>query len=195
MKFVYFKTLEKKPHIIMKITTYLFLACSLFILNVQAQNFPVDSGTGKITYMNTVEAKNMSAADIYSAANDWGKDNGLTVESAESNKKLVFSGAFKVKYRPAKGTTNEEGTVEYKLHVGTKEGKYRYILVDLVHKGAAGDGGKLENLKPECGTTKITNHSWSGIKNKTHSLASKQIESLQKHIQEIQNDPTKNDDW
>lgn len=176
---------------------YLITLCfSLVLLTTNAQNFPIDDGTGKITYMKTVDCDNMSATDIYNTTKEWAKEQeGLSIQTDEVNKKLVFKGSFKVSYRPAKGTTNEEGEVSYMLHVGAKDGKYRYILVDLVHSGSSGDGGKLENPKPDCGTNKITNNSWAAIKQRTHSLSNKLITSLSKKMKEVQNDPTKNDDW
>lgn len=162
---------------------------------LSAQNFPVDEGTGKITYMETVSSGSLTAAEIYNTTKEWAKTKELSTTEDEANKKLVYSGSFKVSYRPSKGTTNEEGTVSYTLHIGAKDGKYRYILVDLVHKGSSGDGGKLENAKPDCGTTIINNNSWSKIKQQAHTQANELIESLSKKIKEVQNDPTKNDDW
>ncbi|NQY07853.1 MAG: hypothetical protein HRT68_17050, partial [Flavobacteriaceae bacterium] len=39
-----------------------------------SQNFPIDDGTGKITYIKTVEAPSMTAAEIYKATKDWAKE-------------------------------------------------------------------------------------------------------------------------
>ena len=175
---------------------YLLLVFTLFSFTlINAQNFPIDEGTGKITYMETVSCGSLAASEIYTTTKDWAKEQNLNTTTDEANKKLVYSGTFTVSYRPSKSTSNEEGTVSYTLHIGAKDGKYRYILVDLVHKGASGDGGKLENAKPDCGTTVINNNSWSKIKQQAHAQANKLIESLNKKIKEVQNDPTKNDDW
>lgn len=173
----------------------LALLTCLFSISLFAQNFPIDQGTGKITYMKTMVCDNMDASTIYTTAKEWTNENNLVLTTDEVNKKIVCSGTIEVSYRPAKGTSNEDGTVNYTLHIGVKEGKYRYILVDFVHKGSSGDGGKLENTKPDCGTTTITNHAWSGIKQDTHRAANKIISSLTKRMKEVQNDPTKSDDW
>ena len=173
----------------------LCILLSLLFFNIQAQNFPIDEGTKKITYIKTIDVAPLTPSEIYDAAKDWGEKEGLTIVSDETNKKIVFNGTFKVLYRPAKASTNEEGDVSYKLHIGVKNGKYRYILVDLKHKGPSGEGGKLEEPKPECGTTSITNNSWVKIKLATHRHASNLIEKLEVAMKVVQNNPTKSDDW
>ena len=110
------------------------LVCSWLFLSVgTAQNFPIDEGTGKITYINTVSCEPLSASEIYKTAKEWATTQNLSLTTDQTDKKLIFNGSFKVSYRPAKGTANEESTVNYELHIGAKDEKYRYILVDLVH--------------------------------------------------------------
>jgi hypothetical protein len=165
---------------------------------VFSQNLPVDSKTGKITYLEVVDATGMSAKDLYKAAKDWGTSQGYKIQKEdEATGEIVFEAALPVEYAGVKGKP-ETGNVNHTFSVFCKDGKYRYIVTDFVHEGAdkdVADGGKLESATPACGASGMTSASWLLIKKKTQSGVEANIADLKRVIKEIQNDPAKNSDW
>lgn len=174
----------------------LLILCLLFAVSIgSAQNLPVDSKSGKITFMKTVEATGLSAQQIYDIIKKWGQENSLTVKEDKAGAKIVYDASFEVEYPATKSAEKIKGTINYKFQLGAKDGKYRYILIDFVHKGQPEDGGSLENREPDCKFTNISSRSWTVIKQSTHKQALAIVESLKKKITAEQNDPTKSDDW
>jgi hypothetical protein len=56
-----------------------------------AQNLPIDQGTGKITYLEVVDATGISNADMLKVAKEWGLKQGYTIKE-ETADKIVFNG-------------------------------------------------------------------------------------------------------
>jgi len=168
------------------------LSISLF-----AQNLPIDQGTGKITYLEVVDATGVKPADIIKVIKDWGTKQGFTLKE-ETSEKLVYQGSTSVEYPNVNGSATEKGTVTFTLSVFIKEGKYRYIATDLVHVGdikTKANGGKLENVNPDCGATKMTSKSWVTIKNKANANMIALTNDLKRVVKEYQNDPANKSDW
>jgi hypothetical protein len=180
----------------MKKITLLFF-CFLAVVFVHAQNLPVDSKTGKITYLEVVDAAGMSAKDLYKAAKDWGTSKGYKIKKEdEATGEIVFEGNLPMEYTGVKGKP-ETGNVSHSFSVFCKEGKYRFIVTDFVHNGDKGapSGGKLESATPACGAAGMTSATWVTIKKKTQSGMEANVADLKRVIKEIQNDPSKNSDW
>src|SRR5690349_14522402 len=115
--------------VLMSLAMFLMVA-----LIANAQTLPVDSKTGKITYVEVVDATGMTAKDLFKAAKDWGVAKGYTVKKEdEATGELVFEGTIALEYNGVKKP--ERGTTNFNFHVFTKEGKYRFVVTDFVHAG------------------------------------------------------------
>jgi len=166
-------------------------------LNVFAQNLPVDAGTGKITYLEVVDATGVKPADLLKVVKDWATKQGFTIKE-ESADKLVYNASTSVDYPNINGSATEKSAVTFTLSVFIKDGKYRYIATDFVHVGdvkVKAIGGKLENVNPDCGATKMTSKSWVLIKTKTNSNLVALTGDLKRVVKEFQNDPANKSDW
>lgn len=174
----------------------IFLALFLMVFVAHAQNLPVDANTGKITFIEVVDAAGLSDKDLYKIALEWGKEKNFTIKSQdEAAGTVVFNASTPVEYDAVKSGKKDKGSVNFTYSVFCKSGKYRYIVTDFVHEGAAGSGGKLENTSADCGKDAMVAKSWVYIKNSTQSQVNALIEDLKKKIKETQNDPAKNSDW
>ncbi|MBX9851361.1 MAG: DUF4468 domain-containing protein [Cytophagaceae bacterium] len=179
-----------------KILLSLFFVFAALIAT-QAQNLPVDQKTGKITYIEVVDATGMSAKDLYKTAKDWGTSKGYKIKKEdEATGEIVFEGSLPVEYTGVKGKP-ETGNVNFTFSVFIKEGKYRYIVTDFIHAGAtpAVSGGKLESATPSCGAAGMTSATWLLIKKKTQVGMEASVADLKRVVKEVQNDPAKKSDW
>ena len=166
-----------------------------FFLSSNAQKLPVNPKSGKITFMETLDAKGLTSQELYDIAKKWGETNNLTINEDQAGSKIVYKGACNIEYPTARTAEKSKGDVTYKFQFGAKEGKYRYIFTDFTHTGEPEDAGALEDAEPDCGLNKITIRGWTLIKKTTRLKILKLIESLTKKITAEQNDPTKSDDW
>jgi len=174
----------------------IFTICLFIMANItNAQKLPVNAKSGKITFMKTVDATGLTAQQIFDTAKKWGGENNLTIKSIKPGSQLVYDATFEVEYPATKSSTKINGNIHYKFQIDTKEGKFRYVLIDFTHTGAPEDGGALENKEPVCKFTNISSRSWTVVKQSTNKQALKIIKSLTDKIKAEQNDPTKSDDW
>jgi hypothetical protein len=177
--------------------TLLLSLISIGFLNAQDPAMPVNEKTGKITYMEVVDATGLTAKDLYAVLKDWAKSQGFKVkEEKEAEGEMTFEAMVPVEYARVKGK-NEQSTVNFSAFLMAKDGKYRFIFSDFVH--ASHDktlaGGKMELTTPACGPSGINAANWSAIKKKTHSSMEAKIADLKKLVKATQNDPSKNKDW
>lgn len=180
----------------------LIIFFTLFVSTIvltKAQNLPVDAKTGKITYLEVVDAAGLTAQDIFKIAKDWGISKGYKIKKEdEATGEIIFDAKIAVEYAgvPGKAKT-ENGNVNFTYSVFCKEGKFRYIATDFVHAGlnGAASGGKLESTLPTCGVAGMTAASWQFIKKKTQSNMDVINADLKRVVKEVQNDPAKNSDW
>ena len=162
-----------------------------------AQNLPVDAGTGKITYLEVVDATGVKPADLLKVVKEWATKQGFTIKE-ETAEKLVYNASTNVDYPNINGSATEKSAVTFTLSIFIKDGKYRYIATDFVHVGdlkTKAAGGKLENVTPDCGATKMTSKSWVLIKTKTNSNLTALTGDLKRVVKEYQNDPANKSDW
>src|SRR6185312_16114179 len=97
------------------ILSYAFMFFCAALLN--AQDMPLDSKTGKITYLEVIETPNLTAKDLYKIAKDWAQSKGLKVsKESEADGELSFDGVLPVDYERTKGTI-EKSKVTYKFHI------------------------------------------------------------------------------
>jgi hypothetical protein len=84
----------------------------------------------------------------------------VTEESPNENEFIKMKGLIPKKLREKK-TKGEAGIVTFLISIYVKEGRYRFEITDLIHKGntvnvggysvTVPDGGDLSNLIPSCG--------------------------------------------
>jgi hypothetical protein len=162
-----------------------------------AQNLPIDAGTGKITYLAVVDATGVKPADLTKVVKEWATKQGFKLKEEVADK-LVYDANTTVDYPNINGSATEKSAVTFSLSIFIKDGKYRYIATDFVHVGdvkVKAIGGKLENVTPECGATKMTSKSWVMIKTKTNSNLIALTDDLKRVVKEFQNDPANKSDW
>lgn len=179
-----------------KLFLIVLLCCGVMNLS-NAQTLPVNQGTGKITYLEVVDASGVSPEDLAKVVKDWASKQEFTI-TEEASDKLIYDAFSVVDYPGVSGSTTEKGKVKFSLSVFFKDGKYRYILTDFVHEGdvkTKANGGKLENINPDCGATKMSGKGWVTIKNKTASNMKALTDDLKRVIKEYQNDPANKTDW
>lgn len=179
-------------HLLLSLLVLFGMSSTLF-----AQNLPVDAGTGKITYLEVVDATGVSPENLTKVVKEWATKQGFTIKE-EASDKLVYNAFTNVEYPNVNGSANEKSPVTFTLSVFIKDGKYRYIATDFFHVGDAKSkvsGGKLENVTPICGATKMTSKSWVLIKNKTNSNMVTLTNDLKRVVTEFQNDPANKSDW
>ena len=167
------------------------------ISNSIAQNLPIDAGTGKITYLEVVDATGVKPTDLTKVVKEWATKQGFTLKE-EAADKLVYDASIAVDYPNINGSSTEKSLVTFSLSLFIKDGKYRYIATDFFHVGdlkVKASGGKLENVTPECGATKMTSKSWVLIKNTTNSKVIVLTDDLKRVVKEYQNDPANKSDW
>jgi hypothetical protein len=151
-----------------KLLVILFAMISVAVM-AQDPKLPVDSKTKKIAYKGVTRAKNWGTAKKIKDK-DVRKDAGV----------YSATGSFPVEYPGNVKNTTAKGTVTYTVTITAADGKYSYVVTDLVHKGAdaKSDGGPLEAAKPKAGIYVIPGTSWGVIKKETDTQVKKLIEEL-----------------
>ncbi len=171
----------------MKKLSLLILSFLLFQTFFGQNGLPVSEKTGKYTFTEVVSAEGVSTSELYTEAKKWGEGHGFSVIEDTEGQKVKFDGSVNV----------NNGKVTFTFFIAAKDGKYRLIVTDFVHKGTkkGTDGGKLENKVPECGNKSMSQGDWAGVRSKTNGEVKKLIADLKRVIKEYQNDPEKSDDW
>lgn len=178
---------------VLSIVFIAMLSCQLF-----AQELPINTSTGKVTFMEVLDAKNMKADELYKVLSEWAIAQGFKVDKKdEAAYEATFSGSYPLEYSSTKPGRNDKGKVNFTLSIFAKDGKYRYIVTDFVHEGLEGAaaGGKLENVQPDCGKAGMVPGNWVAIKNKTKAQMEYWVKEMKKAEIHVQNDPAKNKDW
>lgn len=171
--------------------SFMIIAFSSF-----GQQLPIDEETKKITYTEVVDAPGSSKDDLYLRV----KNLGITGTNVKADNKeegtYVYTGQFGVKYpSPVKGMTHE-GTVSYTFAVFLKDGKYKYVVTDLVHNSVKGNGGNLENTIPACNKYTLSMEGWAAIKNESDKYIKNLIQNFKSNMKGSAGDIPKNtNDW
>src|SRR5205809_7451024 len=99
-----------------KIILSLALLFSLTVVT-QAQILPIDAKTGKVMYIEVVDAAGMSAKDLYKAAKEWAVSKGMEIKKEdEATGELVFAGKMPIDVTGLKGKA-EKGNVNYSFSI------------------------------------------------------------------------------
>jgi hypothetical protein len=161
---------------------------------------PIDSLTGKITFTEVVSVDNSTnKQELYSRAREWfvksfkssksviefedketgkiigrGTFSAITEESMNDNEFIKNKGLVSKELRERK-SKGEVGSISFLISIYVKDGRYKYEITDLIHKGitttVAGytvtqpDGGDLSNIDPTCGYSQLMpTIRWKNIK-------------------------------
>lgn len=173
---------------LLKISLLLSVFGILFfhIPTISAQDFPIDQESGKITYTEVVTLENNGATQeqLYSIAREWfattynSANDVLQMDDKELGK-LIGKGGLPI-ITTAYLTDSQ---VEFTISVFVKEGRYKYIITDLVHesyKGQDFSGGALENVKPDCPGMNMMKKGWKQVKEQTAERVVEIITDLKK---------------
>ena len=139
------------------------------------------------TYIEVVNVDSVSAETLYSrakmfVANEFNSATDVTKLDAPTTMTLI------IKARLPRNYTNPfnhafGGAVRFRFVIQCKDGRYKYVLDELVHedKQPAGDysGGSLANEKPACGGLFMTKKGWAKIKADTVSHLKKFVSDLE----------------
>ena len=120
----------------------LFLVFSFMLSFGQKETpkLPIDSNTNKITYSEVVTVDSLtSKQELYSRAREWfaktynSSKEVLQMEEKESGK-ILGKALIQVYYKML-GMDHEHGYINYTITIAVKDGKYKYEITDLHHKG------------------------------------------------------------
>ena len=105
-----------------------------------------DSNTNLITYNGVVEQEDSGSDSLYARAKKFGekifgKDNNI-FEVQKYGQKLVMNGSINAYSYANKYNKKSIGKYEFKFIVLIKEGRYKYSITNLVHRGPIPANGK-----------------------------------------------------
>jgi hypothetical protein len=97
----------------------------------------IDSATNLITYYGVIEQEESGSDSLYSRAKRWasktyGKE--IKVEVDKRNQKLTYIGRIPAYAYINKYSKRPLGTFEFKMTFLIKEGRYKYVISNLVHE-------------------------------------------------------------
>jgi hypothetical protein len=154
----------------------------------QSVSFPIDSSTGKFSFVEVVKVDSVDAGTLYSRAklfiaNAFVSAQDVTQLADENTKTVVCKGNM---------TAAVGGVVRFTLTIQCKDGRYRFSLTDFYHSFESKNmsGGNLENEKPACGGFNMIRSQWAKIKNRFHDDASTLITAMKTSLQS-----TKTSEW
>jgi hypothetical protein len=176
------------------VVLFLFYVASLSI--TWAQDLPVDPTTKKVTYWEVVEVPGASKDVLFKRAKSFGTAApDKIIKNDEASGVYSTKGEMKVTYpSPMKGM-NHEGIVEYTITIFAKEGRYKYVISDLMHKSVKGNGGEISRSIPECGKYTLVPAGWSAIKKSADEQAKAIIEGLKAGMKNPAKNSATSNDW
>ena len=147
----------------MKLIFSLFISIA-FVFGIQAQTFPIDSTTKKITYTGVPTVTGATQAVLFKRAHNMNVSGSGVLADKAADGYYSYKGQFKVTYHAPQPGLMHNGYVSYTVVIACKEGRYKYIITDLVHTSEKGNGGPLEKSAPECNKYVLTLQGWGDIK-------------------------------
>ncbi|MCU0416898.1 MAG: DUF4468 domain-containing protein [Cytophagaceae bacterium] len=147
----------------MKKTVYLFLLVCLSPLLSFGQ-LPIDSVTKKVSYTGVEQIAGATMADLYKRAKNCNADGSAVVMDNSTTGIYSYKGSFSVLYSAPQPGLKHSGKVSYAVTIAVKDGRYKYVITDLVHTSEKGNGGGLERSIPECNKYVLTLAGWAEIK-------------------------------
>lgn len=175
----------------------LFCVSLLVIMSntTYSTNFPLDSSTGQVTYTAVVTVDSTLTADIlYTNAKEWAAkyfksaQHVIQMDDKETGT-LILKGNFKTgtNCRAVIGPTDY---INFTLSIYTKNGRYKYILTDLIVNTTL-QSGDLRNY-PIDGTDKkpksVMPKKWRDTLGIAHTMSEDLVNSLKSGIIAKRND-------
>ncbi len=168
---------------IAKRTGFLFLISIKDIRDYKSDLLPTDPETKQFTYQAVNEVAGVNKADLFSRAFEWvaqsynSAQNVVQMQDKEAGK-IIIKAIHSVS---SKGY--DTGTVSYTLSIYVKDGRYKYILTDFIHKAPVlskeiHSGGALENTQPKVALFKSAKI-WMDIRRSTDLRSRLLIRSLE----------------
>lgn len=106
----------------------------------------IDSTTNLITYSGVVEQEESGVDSLYIRARRFAEKNfgkaKEVIESEKRNQKIVLNGSIPAYAYINKYNKRSIGKYEFKMTILVKEGRYKYVISNLVHEGQAPAQGK-----------------------------------------------------
>lgn len=175
---------------------YCLIVLSLIFLQLTSYaQLPVDSATKKVTFSETVAVPGATKDQLFARA----KNLNMLRENVKADNKAEgtysYKGKFQVKYPAPQVGMQHTGYVNYVTTIFVKDGKYKYIITDLVHESEKGNGGKLEGKLPECNKYVLTQGGWSAIKNQTKEQMELLIKKIKENMDPKGDVPKNTGDW
>lgn len=173
-----------------------FIIPSILVLaGFAVKDLPIDPSTKKITWFDVVEVPGASAELLYKRFQNWNTDKSAVHFADPDSKTYIVNAKIPMKYPAPMDGLYHKGQVEYKVKLYAKEGRYKYVLTDFVHKGDRADGGPLENEQPECGKYNLTLGAWSKIKKETETEIEEVIKRIKTGMKDAPKNSATSDDW
>lgn len=154
-----------------KITIFIFLVCSASTFG--QVTLPIDKNSGKTIFTEIISLDSISAENIYNRArffvvNNFSSAKTVTDLSDDKLHTIVLKAYTTTHFKSWAGIF-EAGGFNYTLKIYCKDGRYKYEISDLIHTGIYdavnnSSGGEIENVKPACGTMRISKGQWDYIK-------------------------------
>lgn len=160
------------------------LACCISSIGL-CQVLPVDATTGRITYSGVIPVDSVTADELYSRAILWYtqtfKSAKAAMELSDRATGVIVSDPdanFPAYFVKKNGTRVADGWVTFSLKIQCKDGRFKYTLTNLEHKGGSCPGGVLEKESTMC----FWKNLWTSLKDEANTSATALIQSLSKSM-------------
>lgn len=145
-----------------------FISAFIMAMGLQAQTLPgIDSTTKKITYSGVMTVDGATKSVLYTRAKNLNIAATSIVTDKPADGYYSYKGQIKVTYHAPQPGLMHTGFVSYTVVVACKDGRYKYVITDLVHTSDKGSGGALEKSIPACNKFVLTMQGWADIKKTT----------------------------
>lgn len=158
---------------------YILFLTTLFTSSLVSQNTTVT----KVGHSEIVEVSGATAQVLSSRATTYLKSK--KVETKVAGIAISGTGSFTVSYPSVKKGMTESGYVKFNIKIMVKEGKYKIDLSEFRHEGIKGQsaGGSIDQEKPICGETQISNVAWLKIKEQNQEHLKNFIAELKSNME------------
>ena len=173
----------------------------LFILlTIMCSTLLTSKAQTALTFEEVVQCdKSLSEKDLYSKSQDWvilnyNSDGNIMQLLDPVDFKIICTGSF---YYSDPGSNSEaaSGRIEYSLSLYFKDGRYKYVFSNFIHKGnvASNSFGLITNSDVFQGKIPLSGKKWrakiwNDIKSKIRHRVSSQAKSLENYIKKRNGD-------
>jgi len=165
---------------------YKLLILLLSINFSTGNDLPQNTDIDKLIFSDVIYTdNNISSDEMLIIARQWYSklfDTPPFFYQTDSNGNIL-TGKGKI-FTGSSGRNLYAGIVEFSLELQFKDGKYKYIVSNLIHTAFEPEysGGDLDDNKPDCGTLNISKRQWKKIKDSSENKVMDLINNLKDHI-------------